>query len=124
MLRDDTNYLANQTERRDMLEAENANMEEENEEMRQFQKDGEIVKRNKARLQDECEAYRDEIANLEEEMKKLQEEKFDLLAKISEQEEITKNNQAQGKPNALAQRNKEAQLKKQGSLQSKPMPDL
>jgi hypothetical protein len=63
-LRDAEYYRQNQEERKEMLEEENETMEEENEEMRQFQTDGEIVKRNKARLVEEVEAYKDSIEEL------------------------------------------------------------
>jgi len=83
-LRDSEYYRNNQEERSIMLEDENETMEEENEEMRQFKEDGEIVKRNKARLVEEVTAYKDSIEELEAEMAKYQEQQFDLLAKIQE----------------------------------------
>lgn len=83
-LRDQEYYRNNQEERKLMLEEENETMEEENAEMEQFQQDGEVVKRNKVRLLQEVEAYKDNIEELDEQMKLYQEMKFDLLAKIQE----------------------------------------
>lgn len=59
-------------------------MEEENDEMRQFQQDGEIVKRNKHRLEEEVQVYKDHIAELDEELAKYKMEQIELLAKLQE----------------------------------------
>lgn len=107
-IRDDEYLLANLEERSEYLDKHNNELIEENAEMEQFKSDGVIIQANKHRLEDDVSNLKQQLEELEEEMKKLQELKIETTALILAEEEKIKENQEKGIANKLDQAFKQA----------------